>query len=425
METQYLISENAQKGALVVGVQKEDSPYLLEDLEEMVSLLETLDIPTKEKLIQKRHRLSPAYLIGEGKADEIAGKVRDQNLGLVIIDHPLTGLQVKNLESRIGCQVLDRSGVILDIFARHARTNEAKTQVEIAKLEYLLPRLTGAWTHFQRQTGGGVTGRGMGEKQIEIDRRRARERITRLKKRLHDIKKERLTQSKLRKDALKVALVGYTNSGKTSLMKGLTRSDIQGKDVLFATLDAQIRSIDPDLRPPILISDTVGFIRHLPHSLVDSFRATLEEVLAADLLIHVVDVSASNYHLQMEATETVLAEIHGDHIPTILVFNKMDRLPQETFLPKILKKKYEGSISLSALRSEDMRDLRSHIFGYFHNRFQNLSVRISLEDQKTLSFIHRFCFIESSDYDQDPGWGIFSLRAPESTLSRLKKDCLP
>lgn len=422
METQFLISEEASAGAIIVGVQvnvEQNLDKVIEDLDELESLLQTLNIPTLGRVLQKRAKLSPSHLLGLGKVEEIRDLVAQTSAKLVIIDHSLSGPQVKNLAAVIGCQVLDRAAVILDIFARHAKTNQAKTQVEIAQLEYLLPRLTGAWTHFQRQTGGGVRARGMGEKQIEIDRRRARERIGRLQKKLEQIKKERETQRKARRNELKVAIVGYTNSGKTTVMKGLTKATTEGKDKLFATLDASTRTIDPNTRPRILLSDTVGFIRNLPHSLVDSFRSTLEEVLTADLLLHVVDVSSPRYVVQMETTESVLSEIGAGDIPTILVFNKID-LVNETFLPKILQKKYTGSISISAHNWDDIRNLRSHIFNYFDTGFKKAILDVGADDQQALSQIHRLCVIVDANYDQ-PGFVRFVVRAPEPTLKKLER----
>jgi GTP-binding protein HflX len=205
----------------------------------------------------------------------------------------------------------------------------------------------------------------MGEKQIEIDRRRARERIVRLHKRLEQIEKERQTQRKLRQNELKVAIVGYTNSGKTTLMKGLSKATIDGCDQLFATLDSNVRTMDPTMRPRILLSDTVGFIRNLPHSLIESFKSTLEEVVHADLLLHVVDISHPHYELQMHTTEEVLCEVGAEAIPMMIVFNKMDLITGEPFLPRILRKKYEHLCMLSSLNPTNILELRTLIFQYF------------------------------------------------------------
>ncbi|MBC62575.1 MAG: GTPase HflX [Zetaproteobacteria bacterium] len=412
-----------QEYAVIVGVQRTNDTKAVEDeIEEMESLLKTLNIKTKYKFIQHHKRLSATYLLGRGKIEKISQLIQDECLTYLIIDHSLSPPQMRNLNKKTQCTVLDREGVILDIFANHAKTKEAKTQVEIAKLEYLLPRLAGAWTHFQRQTGGGVRARGMGEAQIEVDRRRARQRISRLKKQLEQIAKEKMTQRKSRRNEIKVSLVGYTNSGKTTLMKGLTRNNIEGKDELFATLDARVRSLDPSTRPKILLSDTVGFIRNLPHNLVESFRSTLEEVVSGDLLLHVVDVSHPNYDLQMEVTNKVLEEIGAKDVPMLLIFNKIDQVEEE-FLPRILNKKYPNSITVSALNDEDTSKLRQHIFNYFEKSFEKAVVKIDVNDQTTLSFIHRHCIVLGSDYEEE-GEVTIEVRAPNSLLEKIKRYCI-
>ena len=421
METSTLINpEKAILPAILVAIQKNGEDYTLEDeLDELESLLNTLNIKTSGRVIQKRHKLSASHLLGIGKVEEIKDLADQTGAGLVVVDHPLSGPQVRNLEKITNCQVLDRAGIILDIFARHAKSKQAKTQVEIAQLEYLLPRLTGAWTHFQRQTGGGVRARGMGEKQIEVDRRRARERIAKLSKRLEQIKKERETQRKSRQNEIKVSIVGYTNSGKTTLMRNLTKANIAGKDELFATLDASVRALDPSTRPKILLSDTVGFIRNLPHSLVESFKSTLEEVLNADLLLHVVDLSHPNYHAQMKTTEEVLTEIGAGSIPMLLVFNKID-LVDERFLGKILQKKYSGSIAISAHEWEDVKRLRSHLFNYFMTKFRQIKLTVPSNDKSSLSIVYQSCIILDANYETE-GVVSFDVRAPETVLARLSR----
>ncbi|NRA45786.1 MAG: GTPase HflX [Oligoflexales bacterium] len=421
METSTLINpEKAILPAILVAIQKNGEDYSLEDeLDELESLLNTLNIKASGRVIQKRHKLSASHLLGIGKVEEIKNLADETGAGLVVIDHPLSGPQVRNLEKITKCQVLDRAGIILDIFARHAKSKQAKTQVEIAQLEYLLPRLTGAWTHFQRQTGGGVRARGMGEKQIEVDRRRARERIAKLSKRLDHIKKERETQRKSRQNEIKVSIVGYTNSGKTTLMRNLTKANISGKDELFATLDASVRALDPSTRPKILLSDTVGFIRNLPHSLVESFKSTLEEVLNADLLLHVVDLSHPNYHAQMKTTEEVLEEIGAGSIPMLLVFNKID-LVDERFLGKILQKKYNGSIAISAHEWDDVKRLRSHLFNYFMTKFRQIKLTVPSNDKSSLSIVYQSCIILDANYETE-GVVSFDVRAPETVLARLSR----
>jgi len=395
----------------------EDAAVLHEDLNELESLLGTLKTKVKSRVIQKRQKLTPKCLLGEGKVEEIKLLAESVGARQVVFDRSLSGPQVRNLEEMTGCEVLDRTGVILEIFARHARTNQARTQVEIARLEYMLPRLTGAWTHLERQRGGGALQRGMGEKQIEVDRRRARERIARLRDQLEQVSREREQQRKARRNELKVALVGYTNSGKTSLMAAMTRGSVQGQDVLFATLDANVRALDPSTRPKVLLSDTVGFIRNLPHGLVDSFKSTLEEVLEADLLLHVVDISHDNYRSQMETTMDVLREIGAGDIPVMTIFNKMDKL-DDPVLPKILRQAYKMSAFVSALSEDDVSKLRKSVLKYFEENLVKAMLVVPPDDQHVLSLIYKSCLILASDFSvQDQA--TFEVRAVPAVLAKL------
>ena len=411
--------EQKAPAAVIVGVllPGDDGQILADDLDELERLLATLGIKVQGRVIQKRQKLTPKCLLGEGKIEEIKLLADAKGAGMIVFDHLLSAPQVRNLETMTSKEIFDRTGIILQIFARHARTTQAKTQVEIALLEYNLPRMTKAWTHFTRQRGGGVSSRGMGEKQIEIDRRRARDRISRLEKQLENMHKDRQNQRKARLNELKVALVGYTNSGKTSLMIAMTKVNTQAEDVLFATLDSNVRTLDPTTRPKILMSDTVGFIRKLPHSLVESFKSTLDEVLEADLLLHVIDVSHRNYRLQMETTEQVLREIGAGDIPVVLVFNKLD-LVEDPLLPKILKAAYRNSVFVSAHSEDDMVKLRRHVFKYFEENLVLATLEVSAEDQATLSIVYKACLIIKSDYeDQDKV--IFTVRATPAVLAKL------
>jgi GTPase len=411
--------DKRSNGAIVVGVLlgTEDLATVEGDLTELQALLRTLGIDVKEKLIQRRPKPTADLLLGSGKAEEIRDLAKLHGCSLVVIDRPLSAPQVRNLEEITCCEVLDRAGIILDIFDRHARTKQAKLQVEIAKLEYLLPRLTGAWTHFQRQTGG-VNSRGMGEKQIEIDRRRARERIARLQKQLEQISKERSVQRKGRQNELKVALVGYTNSGKTTIMKALTQGEQEPVDALFATLDSSVRSIDPNTRPKILLSDTVGFIRNLPHSLIESFKSTLEVVIEADMLLHVVDTSHDNYRAQMETTTKVLQEIGASEIPICVVFNKWDQV-DDPILAKIMTQGHADSICVSAQRPGDIQRLRRHVYEYFESRFQLADIRVPAVDRAAMSIIHSSCLILDEDYSENDQV-LFRIRAPDTVIQRLQ-----
>lgn len=386
-----------------------------DDLTELEALLTTLGVTTVGQIIQRRTKLTPSCLIGTGKAQEIGDLAREKGATMIVVDRQLAPPQVRNIEEITKCYVTDRAGVILDIFAKHARTNAAKTQVEIARLEHMLPRMVGQWTHLHRQKGG-VMG-GEGEKQIELDRRKARDRIARLKDQLAQLDKERATQRKARRNELKVSLVGYTNSGKSTIMNGMTNGEFVSKDALFATLDTSVRTIDPNTRPKILLSDTVGFIRHLPHGLVESFKSTLDEVRDADLLLHVVDVSHDNYKSQMTATDLVLKEISADQIPTILVFNKLDRV-DDPFLQRILRQAYPGSISVSAFRSEDMAKLRDHVYQFFSKNFERVRLAIPASDREGISLVYRNCMILEADYERQD-LAVFDVRVPRASLSKI------
>ncbi|MDD9952200.1 MAG: GTPase HflX [Zetaproteobacteria bacterium] len=393
-------------------------------MEELAALLKTLKLTVGGRVILHTSRVSSSHFLGVGKVEEVRETIQRTGAKLVVVDHTLSGPQVRNLEKDLCVSIIDRPGVILEIFALHAKSKQAKTQVGIAQLEYLLPRLSGAWTHFQRQTGGGVASRGMGEKQIEIDRRRVRERIARLSKRLETISKERMTQRKKRQAQLKVAIVGYTNSGKTTLMKGLTKSLEQGEDALFATLDAQTRTLDPNARPKVLMSDTVGFIHNLPHGLIESFKSTLDEVCCADLVLHVVDISSPDYLRQIETTESVLAELGADHIPKFVFLNKTDQL-DEAFLPNIVRRRFPDVTEGSALNPKDVSKLRSKVLEFFAARFPSAELSIPVEDQGAQSLVHSMCIVDEVDFqDSQDGYAQYKVRGqPEiiAQLSRYKK----
>ncbi|MBI4405287.1 MAG: GTPase HflX [Deltaproteobacteria bacterium] len=369
-----------EERVILVGVQLGSDPQTdaQSSLAELERLVETLGGKIIDTFIQRRKSPHPGLYIGRGKAAEIAAKVTESECTLVAFDAELTGSQQKNLEEALDCRVVDRTGVILDIFSRHARTKEAKNQVEVASLEYLASRLTRRWTHLGRQKGG-IGLRGLGEKQIELDRRQIRARISRLKQELEHSAEERAIQRLGRDRFLRVAIVGYTNAGKSTLMNHLTQSEVYVDDRLFATLDSTVRIMDPKTRPPILLSDTVGFINKLPHTLVASFRSTLQEVLEADLLMHVVDLAAENYMEQIRVTKSVLDDIGAGHKPSILVFNKAD-LVKEFFLPKLLERRYVDSQVVSAYRSEDMKRLRESLYTYFERDMMEMEVNVPYTD---------------------------------------------
>ena len=303
------LNSKQKERAILVGVSRTGDRWQAEDhLDELALLTDTAGGEVIDKIIQERDKIDPAYFIGRGKAEIISDKVKESQANLVIFDDDLSPAQARNLEGLTGIKVLDRSGLILDIFARRAKTREAKTQVELAQLNYLLPRLTRQWTHLSRQVGG-IGTRGPGETQLEVDRRLVRQRISYLTKALEKIKKQRDIRRQGRNDSYKVALVGYTNAGKSTLLNTLTKADVFVEDRLFATLDPTIRRLKLDNLREVLLIDTVGFIRKLPHNLVASFMSTLEEAVVADLLLHVVDVTHPQFLEHIAVAKDVLHEL--------------------------------------------------------------------------------------------------------------------
>ena len=293
-----------------------------ECLNELAFLLETAGGVPVKSVIQRLDRADSRTYIGSGKLDEVVEYKNALDADFIVFDDELSPAQLRNLERAFQCRILDRTTLILDIFAKRARTSIAKTQVELAQLQYMLPRLTRMWTHLERQRGG-IGMRGPGESQIETDRRLITEKITLLKERLRDIDKQKVQQRKNRESLVRVALVGYTNVGKSTLMNLLSKSDVFAENKLFATLDTTVRKVVVD-NLPFLLTDTVGFIRKLPHGLVESFKSTLDEVCEADLLLHVVDISHPDYEQQIESVNRTLDEIGAADKPTIMVFNKID-----------------------------------------------------------------------------------------------------
>jgi len=313
---------------LLVHIEEDSHPETREDLTEFHELARSTKADIIETLIVKCSTFEPRTLIGRGKVDELKALVEASNIELVIFNHTLSPGQERNLEKEFKCRVIDRTGLILDIFASRARSFEGKLQVELAQLQHLSTRLIRGWTHLERQKGG-IGLRGPGETQLETDRRLLRERIKMINKRLARVQQQRMLSRRARKrvDLPTVALVGYTNAGKSSLFKALTESDTLVADQLFATLDPLSRRIDfPGMGHGVLI-DTVGFIRHLPHDLIDAFSATLEETRDADLLLHIVDVANPRQREQVQEVNSVLSQINAEHVPQLMIYNKIDRVP--------------------------------------------------------------------------------------------------
>lgn len=320
-----ITTEEKIENAVLVGVitQEQDEQQVEEYLDELAFLAETAGANAVKRFTQKLNAPHPKSFVGTGKLQEIIDYVKKNEVGLVIFDDELSPSQTRNIENSFKeVKVLDRSNLILDIFAKRARTAAAKTQVELAQYEYLLPRLTRMWTHLSRQKGG-IGMRGPGETEIETDRRIIRDKIALLKSKLAKIDKQKETQRKGRQQMIRAALVGYTNVGKSTLMNLLSKSEVFAENKLFATLDTTVRKIVVG-NLPFLLSDTVGFIRKLPHHLVDSFKSTLDEVREADILLHVVDISHPNFEEQIQTVNETLAEMGAKDKPTIMIFNKVD-----------------------------------------------------------------------------------------------------
>jgi GTPase len=326
------IALNRESAAVLIGVILGDQTetQVNEYLDELVFLAETAGVKTIKKVTQRLAHPDARSFIGKGKLEEVKKFIKAKgNIDLVIFDDELTGSQIQNIEKELNTKTIDRSDLILDIFAARAQTAQARTQVELAQYQYILPRLKGMWKHLERQ-GGGVGTRGPGETEIETDRRIVKDKITVLKKRLSDFDKQSFTQRKERGEFIRVALVGYTNVGKSTIMNGLSKSEVFAENKLFATLDTTTRKVVFE-QTPFLLSDTVGFIRKLPHHLVESFKSTLDEVREADVLLHVVDISHPQYEEQLTVVNTTLAELGCAEKPTITIFNKMDSFEKITF----------------------------------------------------------------------------------------------
>ena len=374
--------------ALLVGISHPYDTVPVEDfLEELTLLADTAGVEVVETATQNLKHIDPSTYIGKGKVQEIAEKVFEKNIQVVIFDDDLSPAQTKNIEKAVKCKTIDRSALILDIFAKRARTSESKTQVELAQLEYLLPRLTRQWSHLERQAGGGVFTKGPGETQLETDRRLIGDRISVLKEELKKIEKQRKTQRASRHDMFQVALVGYTNAGKSTLLNALSDADVFVEDRLFATLDATVRRVQLDNDYPCLISDTVGFIRKLPHHLVASFRSTLEEVREADILLHVVDVSNHQFHEQMETVNQVLKELEATNDATLIVFNKVDAIKDENLLTS-LKKEYKSALFISAQRKIGLDKLRKAIIKQINSDYVIKTITVDNSDGKLFSMVH-------------------------------------
>ena len=381
-------ADDREKAILVAVKLPRDDGWSPEDtLRELALLTDTAGADVLDTIVQVRHRPDPATFIGEGKAEEVARRTRELEADLVIFDDDLSPAQARNLERLIDVKIVDRSGLILDIFARRAQSREAKTQVELAQLEYLLPRLTRHWTHLSRQSGG-IGTRGPGETQLEVDRRRVRKRIADLSARMKRIARGREVRRRRRQHEFTVVLVGYTNAGKSTLLNALSRAGVYTEDKLFATLDPTTRSVQIDGDRKILITDTVGLIRKLPHHLVVSFHSTLEVLVEADLLLHVVDVSHEKFEEQMTAVNGVLLELGAHTRPLLVVFNKIDRTGEYPDLLLRLGSEYPEASFVSALREEGLEELTRGILRQVESNMEILTLQLPHADSHLLSEVY-------------------------------------
>lgn len=325
------INKIKNETAVLIGLihNSQSEEMVKEYLDELAFLAETAGATTLKRFTQRLDHPDPRTFIGSGKLIQIADYIKENNIDIAVFDDELSGSQIRNIEKALECRVLDRNNLILDIFAKRARTAQAKVQVELAQYQYLLPRLTNMWTHLEKQRGG-IGMRGPGETEIETDRRVIRDKLSKLKLKLKEFEKQSVTQRKQRGELVRVALVGYTNVGKSTLMNILSKSDVFAENKLFATLDTTVRKIVYD-NIPFLLSDTVGFIRKLPHDLIESFKSTLDEVREADILLHVADISHPQFEDQINIVNQTLIDINAGDKPVILVFNKIDAYH---FVPK-------------------------------------------------------------------------------------------
>jgi GTP-binding protein HflX len=389
--------------AFIVGVKlpRDKAEAIEESLEELAALVDTAGASVINTFIQNRPAIDNTFYIGKGKAEELKMHADQENIDTIIFDTELSPGQIRNLEKLTGKKILDRSWVILDIFAYRAKTREAKTQVELAQLKYFMPRLTRQWTHLSRQVGGGVGTKGPGETQLETDKRLIKDRIRHLEDELEAIAKQRDIRRRGRKDLYKVVLVGYTNVGKSTLMNRLSDAGVFVENRLFATLDSTTRTIELKDKKKFLLSDTVGFINKLPHNLVASFKSTLEEVVEADLLLHVIDISHSNFREQLKVVEKVLEEMGAGNRKMLYVFNKADVLSPEELEFRVPGKYSENSIFISAQTGFNIDRLNEKIIEIMERDYVEREISFSTKKTKLISTIHRITEVLEEDYNGD------------------------
>jgi len=412
--------------ALLVSLQlpNRSTSEVQNSLQELSSLAYSLGGDVAGKIIQVSSQIHPANFFGKGKLADIKSTIQKDCVDALLVDNQLSPKQIGNLETLLDCAVLDRTQLILEIFAKNARTHEAKLQIELAQSEYLLTRLVGLWKHLDRERGGIGASRGTGEKQIEKDRQFLRHRITRLKRQLIKVEKERKTQKKRRSNCLCVSLIGYTNAGKSTIMNALTNSALLVEDRLFATLDSTTRLLEEDSRPKVLLSDTVGFISNLPHEVVAAFRSTLSIVKEADLLLQIIDAS-DNIDDHIQTANDVLQDLEAASIPVIKIFNKTDRITPTRML--LLEKLYPEAIFVSAIQEKHKKfgnnadfvhKIRKQIMVFFEERMKTVKIRLDYQHCQQLANIYEWSRVDNIDYQEQ---GIMmTLTAIPRNLERLR-----
>jgi len=393
-------TKSTQEQCILVGLQlpNHDKWQVKDHLDELASLAYTAGAEVNDMIIQERKKPDSAYFIGKGKAEELAIKIEMEEIDILIFDDELSPAQARNLENLTKIKVIDRAGLILDIFADHARSRESKTQVELAQLKYLLPRLTRQWTHLSRQVGG-IGTKGPGETQLETDRRLVRTRISVLNKELKVIEKQRESQRKQQKDFHRIALMGYTNAGKSTLMNALTNSNVLVEDKLFATLDTTTRRFELKPNINILVSDTVGFIRKLPHDLVASFKSTLSQTIEADILIHVVDLSHPAFEEHINIVNELLEELDVKNTPLLLVFNKVDKIKESDYFAN-MQLKYKDAIFISAKKNMRLGRLNKKILSLLEKEYVEKDFVLTYDKSHLVAKIRDLGEILNQDYSE-------------------------
>jgi GTP-binding protein HflX len=413
------IKINKTERAILVGVRigTASREAAQEHIDELEELLATAGGEAIIKIQQDRQRLDVAYYVGKGKAHEILDLIEPNEIDLVIFDDDLSTVQVRNLSNLFNKKVVDRSGLILDIFASRARSKEAKTQVELAQLKYMLPRLTRAWTHLSKQFGG-IGTKGPGETQIETDRRIIRDRISMLSDKLKEIESNRDTQTKNRKDIVKVALVGYTNAGKSTIFNLLTESDVFAEDKLFATLDSTTRVFEVDKTHTALLSDTVGFIRKLPTHLIASFKSTLNEVRDADILLHIIDITHPFYEDHIKVVDQTLKDLRFEDKVLIHVFNKVDLLEDKEVIESV-NRKYDNTVIVSAVRGFRIEELKIMVKDIIETKFNDETLELDYTQSGIVASIHNLAKVNDLRYEDDKI--VIKFRADKMNSEKIKR----